>query len=45
MSEDKVELERLSIPYNDNGFMEEFKVRKVRVRERITNSFVNINAY
>ncbi|WP_372753882.1 hypothetical protein [Labilibaculum sp.] len=39
LSEGKFELEKRSIPYDD-GLMEEFEIRKVPVRERITHTFI-----
>nr|WP_320120400.1 metallophosphoesterase family protein [uncultured Marinifilum sp.] len=36
----KIELEKRSVQYNDNGLMDEFEIRKVPVRERITSSFI-----
>ncbi len=37
---DAIRLEKLSIPYDDHGLMEEFEIRKVPIRERITTSII-----
>ena len=39
--EDNIFLKKLSIPYNDNGLMEEFEIRRVPVREYITKTIIS----
>ena len=40
ISDNHINLEKLSIPYEDNGLMEEFENRNVPAREFITNVFI-----
>jgi hypothetical protein len=37
---DEISLEKLSVPYNDNGLMEEYDKRRVPARDFITKTFI-----
>lgn len=43
ISETALNLEKLSVPYDDNGFMEEFEIRQVPAREFIKKHFISRN--
>jgi predicted phosphodiesterase len=40
ISNNQWSLKRLSMPYNDNGLMEEFEIKKVPARDFITRTFI-----
>jgi predicted phosphodiesterase len=41
ISDDELNLEKLSVPYDDDGFMEEFEIREVPAREFIKKNFIS----